>query len=175
LLVKLQGEIPIMDGSASEFCALLDSAGVAEQEGKIEEIVIDQPIEIGQREGELIRIEPAGGFSVSYTLRYPLPVGEQVYTYNHRGPDSFREEIAPARTFGFVRDVKQMSSMGLANGGRLDNLILIDDEKVVNTTLRYPDELARHKILDIMGDTYLLGRPLRGRITTHDRPSDTSR
>ena len=80
-------------------------------------------------------------------------------------PDSFRRDLAGARTFGFVRDVKQMSSMGLASGGRLDNLILIDDEKIVNTSLRFPDELARHKILDIMGDLYLLGRPIRGKVT----------
>jgi UDP-3-O-acyl N-acetylglucosamine deacetylase len=165
LLVKTQGEIPILDGSAGEFCSLIESAGVAEQDGTVEEIVIDEPIEISKGGGESIRIEPAEGFSISYTLRYPPPVGEQCYLYNHRGPESFCEEIAPARTFGFVRDVKQLSSMGLASGGRLDNLILIDDEKVVNTNLRYPEELARHKILDIMGDSYLLGRPIRGRIT----------
>ncbi len=165
LLVKMQGEIPILDGSASEFCALLDSAGVAEQNGTVKEIVVDQAIEIGKKDGESIRIEPADGFSISYLLRYPHPVGEQQYRYIHRGAESFRNEIAPARTFGFVRDVKQMSSMGLASGGRLDNLILIDDEKVVNTTLRFPDEMARHKILDIMGDSYLLGRPIRGKIS----------
>lgn len=165
LLVKMQGEIPIMDGSGGEFCSLIDSAGVAEQDGTVEEIVINEPIEIGKEGGESIRIDPADQFAISYTLRYPPPVGEQSYTYIHRGPESFREEIAPARTFGFVRDVKQMSSMGLASGGRLDNLILIDDEKVVNTTLRFPEELARHKILDIMGDSYLLGRPIRGKIT----------
>lgn len=167
LLVKMQGEIPILDGSAGEFCSLLDGAGIAEQDGAVEEIVVDEPIEIARKNGERIRIEPAAGFTISYTLRYPVPVGEQCYVYTHRGPESFREEIAPARTFGFVRDVKQMSSMGLASGGRLDNLILIDDEKIVNTTLRFPDELARHKILDIMGDSYLLGRPLGGRITAH--------
>jgi UDP-3-O-acyl N-acetylglucosamine deacetylase len=165
LLVKTQGEIPIMDGSATELCALIESAGVAEQEGAVEEIVIQESIEVGNAKGESIRIEPADGFSISYLLRYPPPVGEQHYEYTHRGPESFRDEIAPARTFGFVRDMKQMASMGLASGGRLDNCILIDDEKVVNTTLRFADELARHKILDIMGDTYLLTRPIRGAIT----------
>jgi UDP-3-O-acyl N-acetylglucosamine deacetylase len=165
LLVKTQGEIPVMDGSAGEFCSLIETAGIAEQDGTVEEIVVDEPIEVSKDNDERIRIEAADGFSISYTLRYPAPVGEQRYTYVHRGPESFRAEIAPARTFGFVRDVKQMSSMGLASGGRLDNLILIDDEKIVNTTLRFPDELARHKILDIMGDFYLLGRPIRGKVT----------
>jgi len=164
LLVKMQAEIPVMDGSALEFCRLIESAGVVEQGGSIEEIVIDQRIVIGKENGESIAIEPADYFGISYHLEYPHPVGTQEYTYIHRGPESFRDEIAPARTFGFLREIKQLASMGLANGGRLDNFILIDEEKVVNTTLRFPDEFARHKILDIMGDTYLLGRPLRGMI-----------
>ncbi len=78
---------------------------------------------------------------------------------------AFKEQIAPARTFGYVKDIEKLESMGLASGGRLNNVILVDDEKVVNTTLRFPDEFARHKILDILGDFYLLGRPIRGKIT----------
>jgi UDP-3-O-acyl-N-acetylglucosamine deacetylase len=102
---------------------------------------------------------------VRYELRYPKPVGRQEYYYVNRGPKSFKEEIAPARTFGFLRDVAELEKMGLAAGGRLSNLILIDDEKVVNTELRFADELARHKILDVIGDFYLLGRPIRGAIS----------
>ncbi|HXQ23178.1 MAG TPA: UDP-3-O-acyl-N-acetylglucosamine deacetylase [Candidatus Acidoferrales bacterium] len=165
LLVKMQGEIPIMDGSATEFCRLIESAGLVDQGGAVEEIVVNRRIVVGREDSESIAIDPANGFGISYTLRYPHPVGVQEYTYIHRGPESFREEIAPARTFGFLRDMKQLAAMGLASGGRLDNCILIDDEKVVNTTLRFPDEFARHKILDIMGDAYLLGRPIRGMIT----------
>ena len=75
------------------------------------------------------------------------------------------EMVAPARTFGFVREFRKLSEMGLASGGRLDNLILVDDEKVVNTALRFPDEFARHKVLDMIGDLYLLGRPILGHIT----------
>ncbi len=74
-------------------------------------------------------------------------------------------EIAPARTFGFLAEMRKLSEMGLANGGRLDNVILVDDEKVVNTKLRFADEFARHKILDLIGDLYLLGRPILGHIT----------
>jgi len=165
LLVKMQAEIPVMDGSAIEFCHLIEGAGVVEQGGSIEEIVINRRIVIGKENGESIAIEPADGFGISYILEYPHPVGVQQYTYIHRSAQSFRDEIAPARTFGFLREMKQLAAMGLANGGRLDNCILIDEEKVVNTTLRFPDEFARHKILDIMGDSYLLGRPLRGMIT----------
>jgi UDP-3-O-[3-hydroxymyristoyl] N-acetylglucosamine deacetylase len=165
LLVKMQGEIPVMDGSAAEFCRLIETAGVADQGGSVEDIVINRRIMVGKESGESIVIEPADCFGVSYTLVYPHPVGVQEYTYIHEDAASFRDQIAPARTFGFLRDMKQLAAMGLANGGRLDNCILIDDEKVVNTTLRFPDEFARHKILDIMGDVYLLGRPIRGMIT----------
>lgn len=165
LFVKVQGEVPILDGSAAGFCRLLEQAGVVEQDAWVEDIVIEEPIEVRRDENEWIRIEPFEGLAVSYFLEYPAPVGRQSYQYVHRGPAAFRDEIAPARTFGFVRDLKQMAAMGLASGGRLDNCILIDDEKIVNTALRFPEELARHKILDILGDMYLLGRPIRGKIT----------
>jgi UDP-3-O-[3-hydroxymyristoyl] N-acetylglucosamine deacetylase len=166
VLIKVQGEVPAMDGSALEFCRLLESAGVEEQDEELEYVLIEEPLAVGgdDPDGERIAIEPYDGFSISYTLVYPQPVGRQQVTYVHGGAESFRREIAPARTFGFVKDMKAMAAMGLASGGRLDNCILIDDEKIVNTALRFPDEFARHKILDIMGDFYLLGRPIQGRI-----------
>ena len=165
-MVKVQSEVPVMDGSAREFCALIENAGVQEQGGGVEEVAVDRRIIVGGDgpDEEGISIEPSDSLTVSYTLKYPPPVGTQRYTFEYRGPESFRDEVAPARTFGFVKDMKTMASMGLASGGRLDNCILIDDEKIVNTELRFPDELARHKILDILGDLYLLGRPVRGRI-----------
>ncbi len=166
-LIKVQSEVPAMDGSGRAFCHLIEQAGVDEQDGGLNEIAIAAPLAVGGREPdqEGISIEPADELTISYTLNYPPPVGRQEYTYVHRGGESFRDEIAPARTFGFVKDMQAMAAMGLASGGRLDNCILIGDEKIVNTQLRFPDELARHKILDIMGDFFLLGRPLRGRIT----------
>jgi UDP-3-O-acyl N-acetylglucosamine deacetylase len=165
LLVKVQSEVPILDGSAIEFCRLIEEAGVQEQDEESVEIVVDRPYRAGKKDGELITIEPAETFSVRYELHYPKPVGRQDYIYTHRGPESFKEEIAPARTFGFLRDIAQLEQMGLAAGGRLSNFILIDDEKIVNTELRFTDELARHKILDVIGDFYLFGRPIRGAIT----------
>src|SRR6266550_4379368 len=167
LLVKVQGEIPILDGSALEFCHAIDEAGIQEEADECAVIVIDRPYRIHAKGGESIGIEPAETLSVRYLLRYPKPVGEQEYTYLFQGPEFFRAEIAPARTFGFLKDITQLQNMGLANGGRLSNFILIDDEKIVNTELRYPNEFARHKILDILGDFYLLGRPIRGAITAH--------
>jgi UDP-3-O-[3-hydroxymyristoyl] N-acetylglucosamine deacetylase len=167
LLVKVQGEIPILDGSAVEFCNLIDEVGVQEESEEWSEIVVDRPYRIGSQGGESISIEPADIFSVHYVLNYPKPVGIQEHTYTHNGPTCFREEIAPARTFGFLRDIEQLQQAGLVNGGKLNNCILIDDEKIINTDLRFPNELARHKILDIMGDFYLLGKPVRGAIKAY--------
>jgi UDP-3-O-[3-hydroxymyristoyl] N-acetylglucosamine deacetylase len=167
LLVKVQGEIPILDGSAVEFCNLIDEVGVQEESEEWSEIVVDRPYRIGSQGGESISIEPADIFSVHYVLNYPKPVGIQEHTYTHNGPTYFREEIAPARTFGFLKDIEQLQQAGLVNGGKLNNCILIDDEKIINTDLRFPNELARHKILDIMGDFYLLGKPVRGAIKAY--------
>ena len=167
LLVKIQGEIPIMDGSAMEFCRLIEEAGIEEQDEECSEIVIDRLYRVGEKNGENISVAPADTFSVRYILNYPEPVGVQEHTYVFHGPESFKEEIAPARTFGFLKDIEKLEKVGLVNGGRLSNCILIDNERVINTELRFPDEFARHKILDIVGDFFLLGRPIRGMVTAH--------
>jgi UDP-3-O-[3-hydroxymyristoyl] N-acetylglucosamine deacetylase len=166
LLVKMQGEIPILDGSAVEFCQLLESAGVTEQHEAAEELCIDRPYSVGEPPaGKFLRIEPCDRLEVHYTLVYPEPVGCQEYHYIHRGAESYREEIAPARTFGFVKEIHALEQMGLANGGRLHNCILIGEQGVINPPLRFADELVRHKVLDLIGDLSLLGRPLRGKVT----------
>ena len=166
VLVKMQGEIPILDGSAIEFCRLLENAGFVEQPEEIDVIHIDREYSVGDAESEkFLRIEPAEGFEIHYTLIYPEPVGRQDYSYLHGGADSYRDEIASARTFGFLKEIRVLEEMGLANGGRLNNCILIGEHGVINPPLRFPDELVRHKILDLIGDLYLLGRPLQGKIT----------
>jgi len=167
LLVKMQGEVPILDGSALDLCALLEEGGVVDQPGTLEELVIDRPYAVGACEPghKGIAIEPGDGFSVHYTLDYPPPIGRQELDFRFTDLDAFRREIAPARTFGFVKEIEQLEQMGLANGGRLNNCILVGEEGVVNAPLRFPDEFVRHKILDIFGDFYLLGRPIRGRVT----------
>jgi len=166
LLVKMQGEIPILDGSAVEFCDLLESAGVTEQYEAVEELCIDRPYSVGEpRSDKFLRIEPCDRLEVRYTLVYPEPVGCQEYHYIHRSAESYREEIAPARTFGFVKEIHALEEMGLANGGRLHNCILIGEQGVINPPLRFADELVRHKVLDLIGDLSLLGRPLRGKVT----------
>jgi UDP-3-O-[3-hydroxymyristoyl] N-acetylglucosamine deacetylase len=167
LLIKTDDEVPALDGSALELCRGIRDAGVAEQDAAIEPIRITGAIEIGKRgEGrEFIRAEPADHLIIDYTLEYPSPIGRQHVHFELTSPEAYMEQIAPARTFGFVREFRKMSEMGLASGGRLDNLILVDEQKVVNTTLRFPDEFARHKVLDLMGDLYLLGRPIHAHVT----------
>jgi UDP-3-O-[3-hydroxymyristoyl] N-acetylglucosamine deacetylase len=167
LLVKVQGEIPILDGSAAEFCNLIEEAGIQEESEEASAIVVDRTYQVASQDGQSITIEPAAVFSVQYVLHYPKPVGIQEHSYVDRGPAYFKEEIAPARTFGFLKDIEQLQQAGLVNGGKLNNCILIDDEKIINTDLRFPNELARHKVLDIVGDFYLLGRPVRGAIRAH--------
>ena len=162
LLVKVEGELPILDGSASAFCELLDSAGVEEQAGTVQSIVVKDPIRVEDGSDASIVIRPYDGFKITYELSHPPPVGDQTYTFALDSPTAFRDCIAPARTFGFLNEVSALEDMGLAKGGKLDNVILVSDHGVINTPLRFPEEFARHKILDIIGDFYLLGRPIRG-------------
>jgi UDP-3-O-acyl N-acetylglucosamine deacetylase len=166
LMVKMVEEIPIMDGSALEFCKIIEEAGVEEQEERANEIVIDRKIELTQKNKSLI-IEPAETFSIQYFMDYPAPIGQQTLDFVLENEEKFKDQIAPARTFGFLKDIEMLERMGLGSGGRLHNFILVDDEKVVNTELRFSDEFVRHKILDLIGDFYLLNRPVRGKVTAH--------
>jgi UDP-3-O-[3-hydroxymyristoyl] N-acetylglucosamine deacetylase len=164
LMVKTDDEVPALDGSAIEYCTQLREAGICNQRESVEPISVAKTIQVGEGD-EFIRIEPADHLIIDYTLDYPHPIGVQRVHFELTSTDDYVDQIAPARTFGFVREFHKMAQMGLASGGRLDNLILVDDEKVVNTTLRFPDEFARHKVLDLIGDLYLLGRPIIGHVT----------
>jgi len=167
LSVKINREVPIGDGSASNFCKFIKNSGIVEQDAFIPDIVIPRTLLIGDEseDGKYIKVEPSNDFSVKYTAIYPEPLGRISYEFVLNSTDSFEREIAPARTYGFINEISKLSKMGLAEGGRMNNFILIDNGKVINTKLRFVEELARHKILDIIGDFYLLGRPIRGKIT----------
>src|SRR5205085_12394314 len=128
LRIKMQGEIPILDGSALEFCDLVESGGIEIQSEEVEELVVDRTIAIRDRkQGKYIALEPANRFEIDYTLEYPQPAGREHVVYQHGGPETFRAEIAPARTVGCLKDIAALEQMGLAGGGRLHNCILIGD------------------------------------------------
>lgn len=169
LLIKCNGEVPVLDGSSIEFCKLFLETGINEQPGDWFDWKVTKPIEFARSEQEWIRVEPADELTISYTLRYPAPVGEQRYTFTmddpYGEPRRYQEEIASCRTFGFVKDIRALQAKGLALGGRFDNHVLVGDSGPINTTLRYPDEFVRHKILDVIGDLYLLGRRLQGKVS----------
>lgn len=165
LLIKIGDEAPVMDGSAQDFCQIVEDGEIEDQDAPRQELVIDREYTFGNPESAHIKIEPADGFEVSYHMEYPDPIGVMEYTFKYEDPEGFKKEIAPARTFGFMEEVAQLTKLGFASGGKLDNFILLGDKKVLNTELRYPDEFPRHKILDILGDFYLLGKPIRGKIS----------
>lgn len=167
ILIKLSDEVPIMDGSAVAFCQLIEEAGIVEQDAVVEEFVVDRCYTVGQvqTDAKFILVEPHDGFRITYRLNYPPPLGVQEFSYEHTDGTSYAHAIAPARTFGFVKDVEKMHALGLLAGGRLTNVVLIGDDHIVNSApLRFPNECVRHKILDIMGDLYLLGKMVRGHV-----------
>jgi UDP-3-O-acyl-N-acetylglucosamine deacetylase len=113
--------------------------------------------------GKYLSMEPSDHLEIEYYLDYPKPIGKQEYHFN-AGTDDFVRDIAPARTFGFIKDFQALTKMGLASGGRVNNVILLNDEQIINTELRFPDEFVRHKVLDLVGDLYLLSRPVIGKL-----------
>ncbi len=163
LLIKCDGEVPVLDGSSVEFCNLFEEVGLVNQTGDWHRIVIREPIRIESGKAS-IDLVPYDGFEVDYTLEYPEPVGRQHFVFNLEDPSVYRKEIAPARTFGFAKDIGALQRQGLALGGRFDNFVLFGEDGPINCELRFPDEPVRHKIMDACGDLYLLGRRLQARV-----------
>jgi len=159
-------EVPILDGSASSFVFLLQSAGIELQKAPRRFIRVLSPIEVSEGEGENLkwaRLEPYHGFKLSFEIDFSHRVVDstgQRYEFD-LGKASYSRDIARARTFGFTKDVEMLRANGLALGGGLDNAVVMDDWRVLNADgLRYDDEFVKHKILDAMGDLYLVGKPL---------------
>jgi UDP-3-O-[3-hydroxymyristoyl] N-acetylglucosamine deacetylase len=159
-------EVPILDGSSASFVYLLQSAGIAVQPAPKRFIRIKKPVEVREGEGRSLkwaRLDPYHGYKLSFEIEFDHPAvnssGQRVEF--DMGSGRYAREIARARTFGFTRDVEMMRSHGLALGGGLDNAIVMDDVKVLNADgLRYQDEFVKHKILDAIGDLYVVGKPL---------------
>ena len=162
-------EVPIMDGSAGPFVFLLQQAGIEEQKAAKRFIRIKSPVEV--RNGDKsARFDPHNGFRIDFTIEFPHPVfgAENKHVVVDFAEDSYLKEISRARTFGFMQEVETMREMGLALGGSLDNAIVLDEFRVLNNDgLRYDNELVKHKVLDAIGDLYLLGSPLIGAYTAY--------
>ncbi len=164
--VEIDGpELPVMDGSAACFVSLIRSAGLYEQREPRRTIQILRSIEVTESDRS-IRIDPAPAFSISYAIDFQHPaIRRQELNLEAVDADRFEQEIAGARTFGFLREVDALRNAGMALGGTLDNTIVLDDVSVMNEGgLRWPDEFVRHKVLDLCGDLALLGRPVKGHI-----------
>ena len=159
-------EVPILDGSAASFVYLLQSAGIALQAAPRRFIRLLKPVEVREGQGaqeKWVRLDPYHGYRLSFEIDFSHPAvdstGQRVEFDMSIG--SYSRDIARARTFGFTKDVEMMRANGLALGGGLDNAIVMDDYKILNAGgLRYDDEFVKHKILDAMGDLYILGKPL---------------
>jgi UDP-3-O-[3-hydroxymyristoyl] N-acetylglucosamine deacetylase len=166
-------EVPILDGSSASFVFLLQSAGIALQDAPKRFVRVKKPVEVRRGEGaqqSWARLEPYHGFKLTFEIEFNHPAvdatGQQVSF--DMGSGQYKHDIARARTFGFTKDVEMMRARGLSLGGSMDNAIVIDDSRVLNADgLRYDDEFVKHKILDAIGDLFVVGHPLLASYTAY--------
>ncbi len=162
ILIELDGEeVPALDGSARPFAEALARVEALALPMPRKPIIIRRPFMV-EDDAASLKVSPSPSWVVSYRIDFDHPaigVQELSITVDH---ESFTEQIAPARTFGFLKDVQDLRARDLALGGTLENALVLDEKELLNGPLRFPDEFVRHKILDLLGDLYLLGRPLRG-------------
>jgi UDP-3-O-[3-hydroxymyristoyl] N-acetylglucosamine deacetylase len=157
-------ELPIVDGSALPFVKLIRQAGLRPQRARRACAKIIKPLELAEG-AKRIAVYPSDGFAVSYSIAFPHPmIGTESLDFNPTA-GSYEEEVAPARTFGFLAEVEMLQKSGLVKGGSLENVVVLDQERVINSEgLRFPDEFCRHKILDLIGDLSLFGHSLIGHV-----------
>ena len=160
-------EIPIMDGSAKIFTQMMEAAGIVLLDAPKHYFIVKKPIELFE-DDKSVCVYPEPCFKITCRIDFPHPlIGKQEISFD-REKDNFEKEISRARTFGFVQDIELLKKFSLGKGGSLDNAIIIDEDRILNTEgLRYPDEFVRHKLLDSLGDFSLLGMPIKGHIITN--------
>jgi UDP-3-O-[3-hydroxymyristoyl] N-acetylglucosamine deacetylase len=159
-------EVPIMDGSAAPWVYLINEAGLKRQSLPRQYVKVLRPISLS-RGDKRIAIYPSDHFKVTYSIAFDHPLLRHQSRTMRITADAFVEDIAPARTFGFLKEVEMLRQQGLALGGSLENAIVIGDTGVLNNALRFDDEFVRHKILDVIGDLALLGHPVIGHVVAH--------
>lgn len=162
-IVELDGpEVPVMDGSAAPFVFLIECAGLVEQAAPRRAIKVLKPISVGNK-GNSAALLPADEFRLSFAIDFASGAIKRQELSFRPDPESFKHEISRARTFGFLDEVDRMQAAGLARGGSLDNAVVISGDRILNEEgLRYGDEFVRHKVLDALGDLYLVGGPILG-------------
>jgi UDP-3-O-[3-hydroxymyristoyl] N-acetylglucosamine deacetylase len=159
-------EVPVMDGSALPFVQMIKRAGILEQNASFPEVRLLRPVRVADGE-RFVELHPAEAFHVDYRVRYKAPVvGEQQLSFTV-SPERYANAIAPARTFGFLSEVKSLKERGLGRGGSLANCVIVDEHRVLSGKLRFRDEFVRHKVLDLIGDLALLEYPLRAHVIAH--------
>ena len=161
-----QAEVPIMDGSAASFVYLVHEAGVRALKAPRRFLKVVRPIALSNG-NKRIAVYASDHFKVTYSISFDHPLLRHQSRTQHVTEETFQEEIAPARTFGFLKEVEQLRRKGLALGGSLDNAIVLGETGFLNNTLRFEDEFVRHKILDVIGDLALVGHPIIGHVVAH--------
>jgi UDP-3-O-[3-hydroxymyristoyl] N-acetylglucosamine deacetylase len=164
-LIEIEGpEVPILDGSALPFVRLFHAAGFERQNALARPLSLSSPVEVVREDRRVVYVPDGANLTITYEIDFPHPiVGRQELTFTLKA-EEFASRIAPARTFGFAREVEAMRARGLARGGSLHNAVVLDDTGIISGPLRFRDEFVRHKVMDLIGDLALLGRPLTGHI-----------
>lgn len=161
-------EVPVLDGSSSGYCMLIDEAGIKELNASKKVIKVKKDVQVTTSEGKRVSLKPSSHIIYDFSIDFDHPaIGEQKFHFDY-SIDEYKESISKARTFGFLHEVQYLRSIGLALGGSMENAIVLDNTKVLNPEgLRYDDEFVRHKILDAVGDMALLGYTLVGEYDAH--------
>jgi len=169
LIVKYDGEVPNVDGSSLVFCEALENAGIVEQDVFISPIVIDETLTYGNVNDDdtYMILSPFDGFEITLRVDFPSPIGIQKHTFTYQSPTHFKDEIGKARSFNSIDNIDYAQKKGMAGSGLISSHIILLDGKVINTELYFENEFVRHKILDIIGDMYILSRSIRGRINAN--------
>jgi UDP-3-O-[3-hydroxymyristoyl] N-acetylglucosamine deacetylase/3-hydroxyacyl-[acyl-carrier-protein] dehydratase len=161
------GEVPGVDGSSQPFVQALEQAGVVEQDAELEPLVITKPIQVSQGDATLAALPgPTDHLEIIYDFEAPAPIGRQVFVF-HLGGDDFVTQVAPARTFIFEQEAQELRARGMGKHLTPKDLLVISPTGPIENQFRFADECVRHKVLDVIGDLYLAGRPIRGRIIAH--------
>ncbi len=166
IIVLNQAEVPIMDGSAASFVYLVHEAGLKRQEKPRRYLKMLRPVALS-RGDKRIALYPSDDFRVTYSISFDHPLLRHMTHTLRVTQESFVDEIAPARTFGFLKEIEMLRQKGLALGGSLDNAIVLGETGILNNALRFEDEFVRHKILDVIGDLALVGYPVIGHLVAH--------